>query len=68
MLTPKLTGIKLSELSKPKLIYLGADFNALTAVRLTRLPNCYRDDRLQELIYLDPAPTDDPIWRKANGR
>lgn len=52
---------------KPKLVYLGADPNALTAVRLTRLPNCYRGDRFQELLYLNPAPTDDSIWRKANG-
>jgi hypothetical protein len=49
---------------KPKLIYLGADENALTAVRLTRLANCYRGERLQELLYLDPTPTDDPIWRE----
>jgi hypothetical protein len=48
---------------KPKLVSLGADPNALTAVRLTRLPNCYRGDRLQELLYLDPSPTDEPIWR-----
>jgi hypothetical protein len=52
---------------KPKLINLGADPGALTAVRLTRLPNCYRGDRFQELLYLDPTPTDDPIWRNANG-
>lgn len=49
---------------KPKLVYLGADPNALTAVRLTRLPNCYRGSRLQELIYLDPSPDDEPIWRR----
>jgi hypothetical protein len=48
---------------KPKLVYLGADPNALTAVRLTRLPNCYRGDRLQELFYLDPSPTGEPIWK-----
>ena len=52
---------------KPRLINLGADTGALTAVRLTRLPNCYRGGRLQELLYLDPTPTDDPIWRGANG-
>jgi len=52
---------------KPKLVYLGADANALTAVRLTRLANCYRGERFQELLYLNPAPTDDSIWRKANG-
>jgi hypothetical protein len=48
---------------KPKLIYLGADPGALTAVRLTRLPNCYRGTRLQELLYLDPSPTDESIWK-----
>jgi hypothetical protein len=47
---------------KPKLICLGADPNALTAVRLTRLPNCYRGDRLQELIYLNPSPSGKPIF------
>lgn len=48
---------------RPKLVYLGADPNALTAVRLTRMPNCYRGDRLQELIYLNPNPKRGPIWR-----
>jgi hypothetical protein len=48
---------------KPKLIQLGADVGALTAVRLTRLPNCYRGERLQELLYLNPDPREDPIWR-----
>jgi len=47
---------------KPKLIYLGADANALTAVRLTRLANCYRGNRLQELIYLNPSPSGKPIF------
>jgi hypothetical protein len=41
------------------LITLGADDGALSAVRLTRLPNCYRGDRLQELLYLNP----DADWR-----
>ncbi len=50
---------------KPRLINLGADPGALTAVRLTRLPNCYRGERFQELLYLDPTPTDEPIWRDA---
>lgn len=47
---------------KPRLINLGADAGALTAVRLTRLPNCYRGARLQELLYLDPTPSGEPIW------
>jgi hypothetical protein len=33
---------------------LGADVSALTAVRLTRLPFCYRNGTLQELYYCDP--------------
>lgn len=48
---------------------LGADAAALTAVRLTRLPFCFREGggspyarydrpRLQELLYLNPAPLD----------
>jgi hypothetical protein len=48
---------------KPRLINLGTDIGALTAVRLTRLPGCYRGDRLQELLYLNAAPTGDPIWK-----
>src|ERR1700756_5278317 len=51
---------------KPRLIQLGADPGALTAVRLTRLPNCYRGERLQKLIYLNPSPSGQPIfsvWR-----
>jgi hypothetical protein len=50
---------------KPKLISLGADPGALTAVRLTRLPNCYRGERLQELIYLNPSPSMEPIFRRS---
>jgi hypothetical protein len=52
---------------KPRLINLGADPGALTAVRLTRLPNCCRGERLQELLYLNPAPNDEPILGEANG-
>ena len=48
---------------KPKLVQLGADLGALTAVRLTRLPNCYRGDHLQELLYLNPNPDKEPIWK-----
>jgi len=47
---------------KPRLVQLGADPAALTAVRLTRLPNCHRGERLQELLYLDPTPNGEPIW------
>jgi hypothetical protein len=47
----------------PKLVKAGADRNALTAVRLTRLPGCYRGDRLQELLYLNPSAQCGPIWK-----
>jgi hypothetical protein len=40
---------------------LGADPAALTAVRLTRLPGIHRGRNLQELLYLDMAPTTEPI-------
>jgi len=45
---------------------LGADPAALSAVRLTRLPNCMRGENgtLQQLFYLDDAPDDTPICRK----
>jgi hypothetical protein len=50
---------------KPRLVNLGADPGALTAVRLTRLANCYRGERLQELLYLNPNPSGQPIWKEA---
>ena len=45
------------------LVILGADDGAMTAVRLTRLPQCYRaeKDRWQELYFLNPNPTETPI-------
>lgn len=51
---------------KAPLTILGADPQALTAVRLTRLANCLRTEtgrwqRLQRLLYLDDEPTDCPI-------
>ncbi|TXI84270.1 MAG: hypothetical protein E6Q40_09625 [Cupriavidus sp.] len=48
------------------LITLGADPGALSAVRLTRLPGCFREGdkrgpfpspRLQKLLYLNPSPS-----------
>jgi hypothetical protein len=46
------------------LVMLGADDGAMTAVRLTRLPQCYRaeKDRWQELYFLNPNPTPAPIF------
>jgi hypothetical protein len=39
---------------KPLLIILGADRGALSAVRLTRLPQAMRGGRRQRLLYLNP--------------
>lgn len=49
------------EAVKPELIRLGADPKCLTAVRLTRLPGCWRGDSRQELLYVNPQPTNQPI-------
>lgn len=35
---------------------LGADPAAMTGVRLSRLPGCFRGDRLQRLVWLNPEP------------
>ena len=50
-------------LMKPILVTLGADPGALSAVRLTRLPQARRGDRVQRLLYLDPAAPMGPIWK-----
>lgn len=46
---------------KPTLVTLGADPNALTAVRLSRLPQCWRGESLQQLIYVNPFADGTPI-------
>lgn len=46
---------------RPILVTLGADPKAMSAVRLTRLPGCWRGDRLQKLLYLNPASPLEPI-------
>ena len=53
----------------PILATLGADPGALTAVRLTRLPNCRREEtgKLQQLLYLDSDPDGEPICQKTAG-
>lgn len=38
----------------PRLATLGADPAAMTAVRLTRLPNCFRGDHAQSLLWINP--------------
>jgi hypothetical protein len=50
---------------KPILITLGADRDALTAVRLTRLPQAMRGERCQRLLYLNPQPDGVPILNRA---
>lgn len=47
---------------KPALIALGADRGALTAVRLTRLPQAQRGERVQRLLYLNPGAEVRPIF------
>ncbi len=47
--------------AKPLLITLGADRGALSAVRLTRLPQAQRGERIQRLLYLNPQPDGVPI-------
>jgi hypothetical protein len=51
---------------KPHLIKLGADPGALSGVRLTRLPNCRRENKkqLQRLLYLTDSPDCVPICKK----
>ena len=46
---------------KADLVRLGADRNALTAVRLSRLPQGWRGERQQRLIYLNPHADGTPI-------
>jgi hypothetical protein len=49
---------------KPVLVTLGADPGALSAVRLTRLPQAMRGKRKQTLLYLNPDPDGTPIIQK----
>lgn len=46
---------------KRVLVTLGADAAAMSAVRLSRLPQCERGGRLQKLLYLNPSPKAVPI-------
>ena len=50
---------------KPVLVTLGADPGALSAVRLTRLPQAKRGERVQRLLYLNPTADGTPILRRA---
>ena len=53
---------------KPALVTLGADPGALSAVRLTRLPQARRGERVQRLLYLNPAPDGTPILQLASAQ
>ena len=55
---------KFMEPIKPTLITLGADPGALTAVRLSRLPQAMRGARCQRLLYLSPNPIGLPIFQQ----
>lgn len=50
------------EALKSALVVLGADAGAMTAVRLTRLPGCWRNRSLQKLLYINPDPPMRPIY------
>ena len=47
---------------KPVLITLGADPGALSAIRLSRLPQAMRGERCQRLLYFNPQPNGRPIY------
>lgn len=49
---------------KPILVPLGADPATMTAVRLSRLPQTLRGKTSQQLLYLNPQPTEQPILKK----
>lgn len=64
---------KIKGLIAPRFVTLGADPGAITAVRLTRLPGCYRAEKgqWQELLFLNPTAIGKPICtlpdREASG-
>ena len=49
---------------KPILITLGADSGALSAVRLSRLPQAKRGERVQRLLYLNSEPNGSPVLQQ----
>lgn len=46
---------------KPILVTLGADAGALSAVRLSRLPQATRGERVQRLLFLNTQPSGVPV-------
>jgi hypothetical protein len=61
---------RIAEPIKKALVPVGADQGAMSAVRLTRLPNCTRGEtgQVQKLLYLNPDPDGEPIAGKINER
>ena len=53
---------------KSALVTLGADRGALSAVRLTRLPQARRGERVQRLLYLNTNPTGVPILNQPHSK
>jgi hypothetical protein len=51
---------------KPSMVLLGADPGCMSAVRLTRLPGCFREDKgkNQKLLYIQPKPDARPISKR----
>jgi hypothetical protein len=51
---------------KPSMVLLGADPGCMSAVRLTRLPACFREDKGkgQKLLYIQPRPDARPISKR----
>jgi hypothetical protein len=51
---------------KPSMVLLGADPGCMSAVRLTRLPGCFREDKgkAQKLLYIQPRPDARPISKR----
>lgn len=52
------------------MVPLGADPGALRPVQLSRLPGVMRGERMQELLYINPQPKAEPIYKsnQANER
>ena len=49
---------------RPGLVRLGADQQAMSGVRLTRLPGALRGERRQRLLFLDPEAGSVPILER----
>jgi hypothetical protein len=54
-------------LIKELTVKCGADVAAMSAVRLTRLPGCLRNGKMQKLLYLNPSPDESGVPIGAGG-